>query len=139
MSITATYVTWLLWKRGGVRTLCSVTEEKCVRAQDVLKTNVRGALDTLTRRWTGEILIAGDHGARRFSEYRRAIAGVSDRMLTLRLRELERLGLISRTVEPSTRVKVMYAPTAHGIELLELIRSFLAWGEQDTTKVAAPR
>lgn len=114
-----------------MRTLSRVTEEKCLHAQDLLQKNVRGALDILSRRWAGEILRAGDQGARRFVEYRLAIAGVSDRMLTRRLRELESLGLVTRTVEPSARVKVRYTPTEHALELLRVTRSFLAWGEKD--------
>jgi DNA-binding HxlR family transcriptional regulator len=114
-----------------------VTKDKCMRAHAVLQTNVKGALDVLARRWAGEILIAGDHGARRFVEYSRAVAGVSDRMLTRRLRELESLGLLTRTVQPSARVKVMYTPTEHAVELLRVTRSFLAWGEQDKAKAGA--
>jgi DNA-binding HxlR family transcriptional regulator len=120
-----------------MRTLLRVSEDKCLRAKAILKMHARGALDALTRQWTGEILIAGDHGARRFSEYRRAVTGVSDRMLTVRLRELQALGLMSRTVESSGRVKVMYAPTEHAVRLLSVTRSFLAWGEQDVAKAGA--
>ncbi|MET8867427.1 winged helix-turn-helix transcriptional regulator [Nonomuraea sp. NPDC004580] len=43
----------------------------------------------MTRRWTSAIMFAGAEGARRFGEYRRMVGGISGRMLTLRLRELE--------------------------------------------------
>jgi DNA-binding HxlR family transcriptional regulator len=120
-----------------MRNLARVSEDKCRHAKAILKKVAGGALDVLTRPWTGEILLAGDHGARRFSEYRRAVIGVSDRMLTVRLRQLEALGLMSRTVESSSRVKVMYTPTEHAVDLLSVIRSFLAWGEQDVAGAGA--
>ena len=59
----------------------------------------------------GVVLIAGYVGARRFSEYRRFSAGISDRMLTQRLRELEHRALIERTVVPTMPVQITYAPT----------------------------
>nr|WP_296069767.1 winged helix-turn-helix transcriptional regulator [uncultured Actinoplanes sp.] len=72
----------------------------CIRDPAALG-EVLGVLDKFGRRWTGEILVAGMQGARRFPEYRRAVDGISDRMLTVRLRELEELGLLSRTVVPT--------------------------------------
>ena len=102
----------------------------CLETLDVMKNSVQDVLDTLARRWTGEILVAGALGARRFGEYRRAVEGLSERMLALRLRELEALGLLSRTVVPSTPVQVRYTPTEHGRELLRAIRPLAAWGLQ---------
>jgi DNA-binding HxlR family transcriptional regulator len=117
--------------------LSSVTVmDECVEAQDVMQ-SVQGVLDTLARRWTGELLIAGTEGARRFREYRRAVPGISDRMLTLRLRELETLGLLSRTVVPTTPVQVLYAPTRHAAELLEAVRPLVQWGERHMAKAGA--
>ena len=54
------------------------------------------------RKWTSAILLAGVRGARRFSEYRAAVTGISDRLLTARLRELEAEGLIERHVRATT-------------------------------------
>jgi DNA-binding HxlR family transcriptional regulator len=115
-----------------------VNEEKCLQAREVMKQRFRDVLVTLTRKWNGEILLAGNEGARRFSEYRRAIVGVSDRMLTLRLRELEALGLLSRTVVPNSRVRVLYTPTRRGVELLNAVRPLFRWSEQDMAEAEAP-
>jgi DNA-binding HxlR family transcriptional regulator len=114
----------------------TVMMDECLDAQGVIQ-SVQSVLDTLGRRWTGQILIAGVDGARRFREYRRSVPGISDRMLTLRLRELETLGLLSRTVVPSTPVQVLYAPTQHAAEFLQAVRPLVRWGEQHMAKAGA--
>ncbi|WP_406261827.1 helix-turn-helix transcriptional regulator [Actinacidiphila glaucinigra] len=84
----------------------SVHDEACPSFQ--------GAVELVGRRWTGAILFTASSGARRFGEYRAVIAGISDRLLAQRLKELEAEGLIARSVIPSTPVQVRYelAPTA---------------------------
>ncbi|MEJ3747802.1 helix-turn-helix domain-containing protein [Actinomycetes bacterium KLBMP 9797] len=84
-------------------------------------------LELIGRRWVGVILLAGAHGARRFGQYRALITGISDRMLTQRLRELERQDLIERTVIPSSPVQILYAPTARGEQLIEALQPLLRW------------
>jgi DNA-binding HxlR family transcriptional regulator len=84
-------------------------------------------LELIGRRWVGVILLAGAHGARRFGQYRALVTGISDRMLTQRLRELEHQDLIARTVIPSSPVQVLYAPTARGEQLIEALQPLLAW------------
>jgi DNA-binding HxlR family transcriptional regulator len=91
---------------------------------------VQSVLDTVGRRWTGGIMVAASRGARRFTDFRRAIPGISDRMLSQRLKELEALGLLSRTVIPSTPVQIVYEPTVRGLELLQLLQPLLRWGEK---------
>lgn len=54
----------------------------------------------------------------------------SDRMLTVRLKELESLGLLRRQVIPSTPVQVLYEPTERGVELLRVLQPLFRWGEQ---------
>ncbi|MFF7680329.1 winged helix-turn-helix transcriptional regulator [Actinacidiphila glaucinigra] len=75
----------------------SVHDEACPSFQ--------GAVELVGRRWTGAILFAASRGARRFGEYRAVIAGISDRLLAQRLKELEAEGLIARSVIPSTPVR----------------------------------
>ncbi|MCP2092108.1 MULTISPECIES: helix-turn-helix domain-containing protein [Actinosynnema] len=87
-------------------------------------------LELMGKRWTAEVLHAGRSGARRFTEYRRAVPGVSDRLLSLRLKELQGWGLVVRTVAPSTPVQVRYAPTPRGEELLAAMRGLGAWGQR---------
>lgn len=94
--------------------------QACIEFQEVV--------ERVGRRWTGAILLAASRGARRFSDYRRMIEGISDRLLTQRLRELEGLGVIDREVVPSTPVQIYYRPTAKGAELLTILQPLMAWG-----------
>ncbi|MEU8820056.1 helix-turn-helix domain-containing protein [Actinoplanes sp. NPDC048796] len=110
--------------------------EECFEAQSVLH-SVQGVFETLARRWTGDILSAALEGAQRFRDYRRAVPGISDRMLVQRLRELENLGLLSRTVVPTSPVQVLYAPTQHAVDLMKASRPLLWWGKQHVAKAGA--
>ena len=80
------------------------------------------------RKWNAAILLAGVHGARRFSEYRAAVAGISDRLLAMRLRELQAEGLIERHVRPTTPVTISYTPSTDGLRLIELLQPLTEWG-----------
>jgi len=88
-------------------------------------------LEFLGRRWVGAILLAGLRGARRFSEYRGLVDGVSDRLLSVRLKELEADGFIERTVTPTTPVSISYAPTRRGRELIAAAQPLTAWAHED--------
>ncbi|MFI2365444.1 winged helix-turn-helix transcriptional regulator [Promicromonospora sp. NPDC019610] len=85
-------------------------------------------LERAGRRWSGAILYAGVAGARRFVEYRRYVRGISDRVLTQRLRELERQGFITREVVPTMPVQILYTPTPAGAELVAALRPLAEWG-----------
>lgn len=78
-------------------------------------------------------LVIMDHliteGVLRFSDLRRAIPGITQKMLTQQLRELETDNLISRKVYPVVPPKVEYTPTALGISLKPLCQSMKEWGE----------
>jgi len=69
------------------------------------------AVEVLGRRWNGVILRALLHGAARFADIRETVPGLSDTMLSERLKQLESYGLIEREVEPSTPVRITYALT----------------------------
>jgi len=79
-------------------------------------------VEVIGRKWNSGILLAGVRGARRFSEYRAVVSGISDRLLAQRFRELELEGLITRTVTPTTPVLVQYEPTEYGRELLRTLQ-----------------
>ncbi|WP_207391318.1 winged helix-turn-helix transcriptional regulator [Streptomonospora litoralis] len=85
-------------------------------------------LELVGRRWMGVILFAGARGAQRFSEYRRFIGGISDRMLSQRLKELESLGLLEREVVPTTPVQILYRPSPRGRGLLDALEPLVSWG-----------
>ncbi len=65
----------------------------------------------------------------RFNELRRAISGVSQHMLTTHLRELEREGIITRTVYPEVPPRVEYALSEHGRSLRDVMSALSKWGE----------
>lgn len=99
--------------------------EMCRTSQD--------AIEFVGRRWVGVVLIAGYVGARRFSEYRRFSVGISDRMLTQRLRELEHRGLIERTVIPTMPVQITYAPSPRGEGLVRALQPLVEWWMESTS------
>jgi len=82
---------------------------------------VRQTADLLERRWQLSIIYAALTGALRFSEFADAVAGISPRMLSERLRDLEAAGLIERTVIPSSPPMVEYKLTARGRKLGPII------------------
>jgi DNA-binding HxlR family transcriptional regulator len=85
-------------------------------------------LEVVGRKWNSGILLAAMRGATRFSEYRSLVSGVSDRLLSQRLRELEAEGLIERVVTPTTPVLVRYLPTERGRELMRVLQPLVHWG-----------
>ena len=88
-------------------------------------------LEFIGRRWVGAILLAGLRGARRFSEYRVLVDGISDRLLSVRLKELEADGLIERVVIPTTPVTIRYEPTRRGRELIAAAQPLTDWAHED--------
>lgn len=91
------------------------------------------AMDMVGRRWAGVILRVLLGGPRRFNELLAAIPGISDRLLTERLRELEAEGVLERHVLPGPPVRVEYSLTAKGQELEGVIRALSAWAERWVT------
>lgn len=110
----------------------------------------RQLLDRISDKWVALILCAlgsggqgatGAGGARpmRYSELSRALAGVSQKMLTQTLRSLERDGLVTRTVTPTVPVTVTYEVTELGLSLHQLVRGLKAWAETHMDDVLAHR
>jgi DNA-binding HxlR family transcriptional regulator len=84
---------------------------------------------TVANKWVGLVMCALEDGPKRHSELARTIAGVSQKMLTQTLRELERSGLITRTVTPSVPVRVDYEMTALGASLQAVMQQLKDWAE----------
>jgi len=82
------------------------------------------------RRWSGAVLRVLLDGATHFSEIARAIPGISDKMLSERLKELEAGGLITRAVEPTTPVRVEYHLTDMGEALRPIMDAVSAWANE---------
>src|SRR5438552_19055144 len=91
---------------------------------------VREAADLLERRWQLSILYAALTGALRFNEFAEAVAGISPRMLSERLRDLEAAGLVERTVIPSSPPTVEYRLTARGRRLAPLLDAMRAYARE---------
>lgn len=87
------------------------------------------AIELIGRRWTGAILRAMLSGEARFSDIAAAVPGLSDRLLSERLKELEAEGIVTRTVVPSTPVRVDYALSAKGQALNDVIIGVSTWAE----------
>ena len=88
------------------------------------------AIEIVGRRWTGAIirsLLAGNH---RFGHIRDAIPGLSDRLLSARLKELEAEGVVERRVIPETPVRVEYHLTAKGEDLGSVVDSVSHWADR---------
>jgi len=84
---------------------------------------VRQMADLLERRWQLSIIYAALSGALRFSEFAEAVAGISPRMLSERLRDLEAAGLVERNVIPSSPPTVEYRLTERGRRLSPIIKA----------------
>jgi DNA-binding HxlR family transcriptional regulator len=92
--------------------------------------NCRAVADVLARvgdKWTVYVVKLLAKGSMRFNEIRRAIPAISQRMLSLTLRGLERDGLVTRTVTASIPPRVDYALTPRGLTLIEPLRAVGAW------------
>ncbi|MFN8556093.1 MAG: helix-turn-helix domain-containing protein [Dehalococcoidia bacterium] len=87
------------------------------------------AAELIGRRWTGAILRALLAGVERFSDLAAAVPGLSDRMLSERLKELEAEGIITRTVIPATPVRITYHLTEKGAALAPVVEVLAAWAE----------
>lgn len=87
------------------------------------------AIELIGRRWTGAILRALLSGSHRFTDITGAVPGLSDRLLSERLKELEAEGIVDRTVYPDIPVRIEYRLTEKGHALGDVIASISAWAE----------
>lgn len=88
------------------------------------------ASELIGRRWTGAIIFVLLKQTCRFATLRDAIPGITDRMLSERLQELEDEALVARTVIPDTPVRVEYALTKKGRALADAIGAISEWAEK---------
>ncbi len=100
---------------------------------------VREVLDRVSGKWSVQILVAAAQGPIRFTELERSIEGISRRMLTLTLRNLERDGLVTRTVHATVPPKVEYELTPVAEELHKTLQQLTDWAERNRVYVAEAR
>ena len=97
------------------------------------------ASELIGRRWTGAIIYVLLQQTCRFATLRDAIPGITDRMLSERLQELEEEGIVDRAVVPDTPVRVEYSLTKKGKGLAEAVNSLANWAEKNVPLVVAAR
>lgn len=96
----------------------------------------RKILDRIGDKWSLYLIITLANGVRRFNELRRGIDGISQRMLTLTLRGLERDGLVTRTMYPTIPPRVDYELTELGRTLLEPVMALVSWADTNKGVIA---
>ncbi|MDX7951025.1 helix-turn-helix domain-containing protein [Lichenihabitans sp. Uapishka_5] len=116
---------------GSIDTTVPPSAEGCQAPREVLA--------RVGDKWSVQIVLTLDAGPHRFNQLRRGIPGISQRMLTLTLRGLERDGLVERTSFDTVPPRVDYALTALGRSLAEPVRRLGAWAQANHTHIRAAR
>src|SRR3954449_2728385 len=102
----------------------------------------RGVASILARvgdKWSVFVIMMLDDGPKRFNELKRLVGGISQRMLTLTLRGLERDGLVTRTVFPTIPPRVDYELTDLGRGLAQPVEALGLWAKEHQDQIAAAR
>lgn len=106
-----------------------------MQAKDITScSSVKVTLEVMGGKWKPLIMFLLVERTMRFSELQRSIIGITQKMLTEQLRELERDGLISRKVYPQVPPKVEYSITKYGKTLLPVLETMHDWGKNHRTK-----
>ena len=125
-----------------------MTQRRRQEGTSVLPSNLhvpedcRAVSEVLSRvgdKWTILVVSELGNGPKRFNEIRRALGSISQRMLTLTLRGLERDGLVTRTVFPTIPPRVDYELTRLGRSLLEPVSGIGLWARQNRAAIQAAR
>jgi len=125
-----------------------MTERRTQEGTRVIPSNLhvaedcRAVSEVLARvgdKWTVLVVSTLGEGPKRFNELRRALGSISQRMLTLTLRGLERDGLVTRTVFPTIPPRVDYQLTKLGRSLLTPVSELGAWARQNRSAIASAR
>jgi DNA-binding HxlR family transcriptional regulator len=99
----------------------------------------RQVLDRIADKWTMLVIVALQHGTLRFSELRRSIDGISQKMLTQTLRALERDGIVERDVIPTVPVTVRYTLTPLGHSLADAVSVIREWAYANMDAIETAR
>lgn len=135
MSLTNTDVTQQVSRPAGAG---PAALEPCGRA-DHPDCGIRDVLDRVGDTWSVLVIVELASGPRRFGELRRAVEGISQRMLTLTVRRLERDGLVLRTVYPAVPAQVDYRLTEMGSSLTHLVKALSDWSLSHREAIAVAR
>jgi DNA-binding HxlR family transcriptional regulator len=99
----------------------------------------RQVLNAISDKWVTLVLSALTDGPQRYSDLARRVAGVSQKMLTQTLRQLERDGLLTRSITPTVPVRVDYELTELGKTFLPVVAAIKQWSETHITAIHAAR
>lgn len=100
---------------------------------------IREVLDRVGDKWSVLVIVELSNGPRRFRQLQRAVDGISQRMLTLTVRRLERDGLVLRTVYPTVPAQVDYRLTETGASLTHLVKALAEWSLENRDTIARAR
>ncbi|GAB2915128.1 winged helix-turn-helix transcriptional regulator [Streptomyces sp. NPDC059173] len=100
---------------------------------------IRDVLDRVGDKWSVLVIVELAGGPRRFRQLQRAVDGISQRMLTLTVRRLERDGLVARTVYPTVPAQVDYRLTDTGASLTHLVKALADWSLEHRDTIALAR
>src|SRR6202165_769643 len=101
--------------------------------------NLSSILARVGDKWTVLIVVLLGDGPKRFNEIKRMVGGISQRMLTFTLRGLERDGLVTRTVFPTTPPRVNYELTKLGSTLWDAVEPLSSWARSHVTEILRSR
>ena len=91
---------------------------------------VQAAINVLSGKWKVQAVWRLSFGPRRFAELRNLLRGVSEKVLTAQLRELQKDGVVNRTAAPSSPPKVTYSLSRSGEALIPLLEGLCDWGSK---------
>lgn len=120
---------------NAVRTPTSAT----AAATQTPACRAREVLDLVADKWSLHVVATLGDRPLRFTELRRAVEGVSQRMLTVTLRGLERDGILTRTVRQVMPPNVSYALTPLGASLLDIVTPLISWSTDNLPRIDAAR
>jgi len=106
-------------------------------AAGVAGCRVREILDRIGGKWSLFVIFRLGEGPQRFTALRRSVDGISQRMLTVTLRGLERDGMVGRTVYPTVPPRVDYTLTPLGRTLHDTACSLIAWADEHVSEIDA--
>jgi len=113
-------------------------EAQTDEAEGTVCQHFQRAAEVLGRRWNPQIVRVLLGGPRRFGELRQAIPGISDHLLSERLKQLETEGIVRRAVTDGRPVLIEYGLTAAGVDLQRAIGALGAWAERWARTDAQP-
>ncbi|GAB3883874.1 winged helix-turn-helix transcriptional regulator [Microbispora bryophytorum] len=121
--------------RTGVRADVRTAPGPCAHWDDQDADFIREVLDLVGDKWSVLVIGTLADGATRYSDLAVAIPGISQRMLTLTLKQLRRNGIVSRTAYPEVPPRVEYELTGLGTSLLSTVLALAAWSADNQAEI----